>query len=150
MKLVIGGAYQGKREAACRMFGCAMEEIADGAVCALAAPENEPVLGNFHLYVRRWMEAQPDGESLEQPAADSPSQALVDRQAQALADYLIRVNPQIILISDEIGYGIVPMDAEERAWRELTGRVCCLLAAYADTVVRVVAGMPVILKQVKP
>lgn len=46
----------------------------------------------------------------------------------------------------EVGNGIVPLDRGERAWRERAGRMMCLLAEKADTVVRMVCGVPVVLK----
>ena len=46
----------------------------------------------------------------------------------------------------EVGQGVIPMDAGERAWRELVGRTCACLAAEADEVVRMVCGIPVTLK----
>lgn len=52
----------------------------------------------------------------------------------------------LVLISDEIGYGIIPMDADERRWREYNGRVNCYIAARADRVIRIVAGIPQRLK----
>ncbi|MFR1299013.1 MAG: bifunctional adenosylcobinamide kinase/adenosylcobinamide-phosphate guanylyltransferase [Blautia massiliensis (ex Durand et al. 2017)] len=35
----------------------------------------------------------------------------------------------MILVSEEVGYGIVPADAFERQYREAVGRVCTALAA---------------------
>lgn len=49
--------------------------------------------------------------------------------------------PDCILICDEIGNGIVPMEAEERTYRECTGRILEGLAAQADEVERVVCGI---------
>lgn len=49
--------------------------------------------------------------------------------------------PDCIVICDEIGNGIVPMEAEERIYRERTGRILEQLAAQADEVVRVVCGI---------
>lgn len=46
----------------------------------------------------------------------------------------------------EVGNGIVPLDAGERAFRERAGRLASALAARADTVVRMVCGIPVVLK----
>lgn len=51
-----------------------------------------------------------------------------------------------IVIASEIGGGVVPIDLEERAAREAAGRLACLLARRADTVVRVVCGLPQVLK----
>lgn len=46
----------------------------------------------------------------------------------------------------EVGSGVVPADADARAWRERVGRVCCALAARSDVVVRMVCGIPQVLK----
>ena len=51
-----------------------------------------------------------------------------------------------IVIASEVGGGVVPVDPEERAVREAAGRLACLLARRADTVVRVVCGLPQALK----
>lgn len=51
-------------------------------------------------------------------------------------------NRDTVLISDEIGCGIIPLTPEERKWREYNGRVNCLIAAEADQVIRIIAGIP--------
>ena len=51
-----------------------------------------------------------------------------------------------VVISTEVGGGVVPVDAGERAAREAAGRLACLLAARADTVVRVFCGLSMALK----
>lgn len=56
------------------------------------------------------------------------------------------VQPDLIIISDEIGNGIVPMDREERRYREETGRLLCKIAERAESVERVICGIPVKLK----
>lgn len=52
----------------------------------------------------------------------------------------------VVIVSNEIGQGIVPMDADTRAFREAHGRLNIALAAQADRVVQVVAGLPNVLK----
>lgn len=130
MKLVIGGAYQGKTDAACQLFGYAKENIADGSVCSLDEITKCTAISSFHLYMKRWLKENPE------------------KSAEDLANFIISENPTVLIITNEIGYGIVPMEREERDWREFTGRVCCILAKEADTVVRVVAGVPMFLKKV--
>lgn len=49
--------------------------------------------------------------------------------------------PGCIVISDEIGNGIVPIDSFEREYRERTGRILIKLAEQADEVVRVICGI---------
>ena len=51
-----------------------------------------------------------------------------------------------IVIADEIGCGLVPLDASEREKRERAGRLACMLAERADKVIRVVCGCPQVLK----
>ena len=51
---------------------------------------------------------------------------------EALAEELIRKNPEVILVSDEVGYGVVPVDAFQRAYREAVGRTCTNLLPSAE------------------
>ena len=51
-----------------------------------------------------------------------------------------------LILCREVGSGVIPMNKEERDWREAVGRLCCALAKEATAVVRVVAGIPVALK----
>lgn len=53
---------------------------------------------------------------------------------------------EIIVVSNEVGQGIVPGDALSRRFREAQGRLNIALAARADTVVQVIAGLPNVLK----
>ena len=62
---------------------------------------------------------------------------------EALADELASKE---IVIADEIGCGLVPLDASEREKRERAGRLACMLAERADKVIRVVCGCPQVLK----
>lgn len=45
------------------------------------------------------------------------------------------------VISNEIGCGIVPLDKEERLWREETGRALCEIARECTQVWRVFCGV---------
>lgn len=72
-------------------------------------------------------------------AADAPDAGALARLADRLAGYEV-------VIATEVGGGVVPVDAKERAAREAAGRLACLLAQRAETVVRVVCGLPQTLK----
>ena len=63
-----------------------------------------------------------------------------------LAEKLAQQDPDVILVSEEVGYGIVPADAFERQYREAVGRVCTALAAKSRRVTRVVCGIGTVLK----
>ena len=51
-----------------------------------------------------------------------------------------------VVILNEVGNGVHPLDRAERDWRELVGRVTCDLADKADVVIRMVCGIPTVLK----
>ena len=46
----------------------------------------------------------------------------------------------------EVGSGVIPVRYEQRRAREATGRLCCQLAKEATRVVRMVAGIPIVIK----
>ena len=45
-----------------------------------------------------------------------------------------------------LAYGIVPIDAFDRLYREKVGRILCKAVEQAEEVYRVVAGIPVCIK----
>lgn len=63
---------------------------------------------------------------------------------------LLTANPNLILICDEVGCGVVPIAPDQRAWREDVGRLCCRLAKRAERVERIFCGLPMPLKGDKP
>lgn len=52
----------------------------------------------------------------------------------------------LVIVSNETGLGIVPENKLARQFREAQGRLNIALAARADTVVQVTAGLPLVLK----
>jgi adenosylcobinamide kinase/adenosylcobinamide-phosphate guanylyltransferase len=52
----------------------------------------------------------------------------------------------VVVVSDEIGLGMVPMHPGARSFRDLVGLVHQRVAAQADEVRLVVAGLPLVLK----
>lgn len=87
------------------------------------------------------------------PAAPCPAVRDVQELAvsapdlEALADQLIR---KALVLATELGGGVVPMDPAQRAAREAAGRLACLLAARAETVVQIWCGLPLVLKGTLP
>ncbi|MBB4640123.1 bifunctional adenosylcobinamide kinase/adenosylcobinamide-phosphate guanylyltransferase [Rhizorhapis suberifaciens] len=65
---------------------------------------------------------------------------------QRLVQALQRQAGQVIFVSNEVGSGIVPETPLGRAFRDEAGRLNQLLAAEADAVALVVAGLPLWLK----
>jgi len=75
--------------------------------------------------------------------ADGPILAAADRLAAALKE----VSFASIVVTDEVGSGIVPTDhAESRRFRDLLGWTNQKVAAIADQVLLMVAGYPLKLK----
>ena len=120
MKLYIGGTGNGQMELA---------RAESGLMPVTCTPESAlhaPAIGDFHLLVRQVLE---DGGD-----------------ARTFAERLLAENPDALVVSDEIGLGIVPLDPFERRWREETGRALCVLAEGAQRVTRVYCGIPQVIK----
>ena len=89
MKMIIGGAYQGQLAWAKAHFPeIADEDWIDGKECKETDIFTCKGICNFHEYIRN----------------------VKEEQRATLADKLIHQNPGIVLVSDEIGYGLVPID----------------------------------------
>ena len=116
MILVIGGANQGKLAYILEKTGLSPEDVARDPGTA----EHKPIFDDLEC----WMRLHPD-TGLEG---------------------LLAANPDVIIVCDEVGCGVVPIDKADRAWREAVGRLCCHLARRADRVVRVFCGLPSPLK----
>lgn len=52
-----------------------------------------------------------------------------------------------VVICNEVGSGVVPIDKSERASREATGRLCVALAEHAEKVIRICCGIPSVIKE---
>ena len=67
-------------------------------------------------------------------------------ETAALLSTLAKAEGRIILVSNEIGLGLVPENALARAFRDAQGRLNQAVAAAADRVELVTAGLPLVLK----
>lgn len=119
MRIITGGAFQGKRAFAEKLYPGV--EWTDGGRCALDEIRTCRAVYGFHEFVKRWIK---QGKRWEE-----------------LASLMLEENRDLILICDEIGCGLVPVDAFEREYRESTGRVMNALAEQAERVDRVVCGI---------
>lgn len=132
MKLIIGGVAQGKLEAAKQCVKSANGELTIENVSkeVVVVDENynlieelysATIINHFHLIIKRILQEN------EEP--------------ELVIEEIIKKNPDVCIVSTEIGYGIVPMDSFEREYRERTGRICCKIAVKADEVYRVLCGI---------
>ena len=78
------------------------------------------------------------------------NQLLDDNDLEAAQADLLNAMAQckapVVVVSNEVGHGIVPDNALARTFREAQGRLNMALAAQADLVVFVTAGLPQVLK----
>ena len=110
------------------------------------------ILGGFGAGKRMYAKTLgfSDTEMSNDPHADAP--VLFDLEAavkadpasaEALLPLLLRKK---LILCREVGSGVIPLDPDEREWREAVGRLCCARAKEATAVVRVVCGIPTVLK----
>ena len=124
MELIVGGAFQGQLDYAKKQFP--QIRWTDGSVCGEEELCSCEGVYDFQEYIRRAMK---EGQDVTD-----------------LARMLISRNPKIILVSDEVGYGVVPVDHFERKYREAVGRICTRLAEYSGRVHRVICGVGTVIK----
>ena len=70
----------------------------------------------------------------------------IDGRVEALCAALRRVQCNVVLVSNEVGSGVVPAYPLGRRYRELLGEINQKVARVADDVVLMVAGLPLALK----
>lgn len=105
------------------------------AAIAQTAPSEPILIEGLTL----WLSAiAADGATDPGPVLDGPLAAALETIAR-------RGGP-VVVVSDELGLGMVPMDAGARAFRDLVGLAHQQIAAVADEVVFVIAGLPLTLK----
>ena len=72
--------------------------------------------------------------------------ALFHEQQDMLASALTRCASDVVLVSNEVGLGIMPMGAVSRCFMDEQGRLNQAMAAICDRAVFVAAGLPLMLK----
>jgi adenosylcobinamide kinase/adenosylcobinamide-phosphate guanylyltransferase len=120
------------------------------AIRASAQPGDVVLVDCLTLWVSNLLgeaigaEADPDVLPLETWQAFET--ALVT-EAESLVAFARDYDLRLILVSNEVGLGIVPATPLGRHYRDLLGRVNQAVASTADSVVLMIAGLPVDLRQ---
>lgn len=142
MKLIIGGYAQGKNAYATTRFPAYLHlserdyklawQIPSGNVPEDKQEERHSgvVINHLHRIIR---------ELLDEGSTED--------QIRALLLELKDKDYETVFIANEIGNGIVPMNPEDREWRDVTGRILVAIAAASDEVVRIYCGIPQVIKK---
>lgn len=150
MEVYFGGAFQGKLEYVLEKKGCL--KVADGAGCSLKDIKEAQVLNHLHLYIKRltYKEGAAYNTTVDDTittddtiTADTTAKTM---PAAEIINDIYEANPDIILICDEVGGGIVPLKKEDRIYRETVGRALCCAVKKSDRVERVMCGIGQCLK----
>ena len=109
------------------------------ALATVAKPPEVLLLDCLTLLVSNTvlaMESQPKSEI----------EAAVFAEIDALVDAQVQWGVPLIVVSSEVGLGLVPTYTLGRLYRDVLGRANQYLAALADRVLFMVAGLPLVVK----
>lgn len=71
----------------------------------------------------------------------------INSELENLVENCKTVSARVIIVSNELGMGIVPMDRLTRLYRDIAGRANQAIASAADEVFLLVSGIPLKIKQ---
>ena len=164
--LIVGGARSGKSRRALELAG---QLTGRGVFIATAEPADEEMARRIE---RHRSERGPGLETIEAPVelvaaleeASAPDRVVVvdcltlwlsnlmhyerdlDSHTAALVDFLESAPGSVILVSNEVGTGLVPATTLGRAFRDAQGSLNQAVAAVCRRVEFMVAGLPVAVK----
>lgn len=121
MILIIGGSFQGKTDFAKTLSEKEPPLVIDGTKLQKEDIKCADIITNMHLYIQKRLK---EDENLKIEMSE-----------------ILEQNPRAIVTIAELGCGIVPVEAFDRCYREMTGRISCELAQKADAVYRVTCGI---------
>ncbi|WP_303838467.1 bifunctional adenosylcobinamide kinase/adenosylcobinamide-phosphate guanylyltransferase [Ruminococcus flavefaciens] len=127
MKMVTGGAYQGKLDFVCSHFGMEQVDITNGSTCDFEEVFSAKCIKSYHRLIARLIAQGID--------------------CVQFTERLCSENKDAVIILDEIGCGIIPSEKSERKRREVTGKCGCIIARASDEVIRVTCGIPMYIKK---
>lgn len=126
MILVTGSYGDNKRDYVVNELGIKDTEILNGETCSIDDSKKYRCIENYHKLVKRLIES-----------GINPLE---------FTENLINENGLSVIVIDEIGCGIVPIEKSERIWRESVGKCGSLIAKNSEKVIRICCGIPVVIK----
>jgi len=124
MKFVFGGAYQGKLDYALKEFGIGKEEV------YTCTEENWDIFS----------EAKDFGliDKIEDFCWAAYRNGLEAKDVLKEHEDILKNK---VVVSRDVSQGLVPMDKDERAYREMMGRMMIYLTSISDEIYRVFCGL---------
>lgn len=119
MNLIIGGAYQGKTAYAMKKHGFSADDFFICEGCDIDF--SKPCVAHLERFVLACV-----------------------RQGVDCVKYMKSYKPlweATTFICGDLSCGIVPMEKENRDWRNETGKLCHYLSGNAESVVRIFCGL---------
>jgi adenosylcobinamide kinase/adenosylcobinamide-phosphate guanylyltransferase len=94
------------------------------------------------LLVSNLLLAVSSGTDEELSADEAAATALVETEIERLLESIRAIPAEWIVVSNEVGLGLVPPYPLGRLYRDLLGRANQRLASQADPVIFMIAGIP--------
>lgn len=101
-----------------------------------AAPDRCILVDCLTLWLAQWL----------CPDCNPPQDKSWESERQALLDILPTLPGQVILVSNEVGMGIVPLGEINRRFQDEQGRLNQAVAGLCDKAMFMAAGLPLVLK----
>jgi adenosylcobinamide kinase/adenosylcobinamide-phosphate guanylyltransferase len=126
-------------------WGCAVETLHLAAkLRELAAPDTCLLVDCLTLWLSNLLFAGQAARQAE--AGEAIACPLLAGETAALIDTLPQLPGRVILVSNEVGWGVVPMHPVSRLFADEQGRLNQRVAAACQQVTLVAAGLPLALK----
>lgn len=132
MILVTGGAFQGKLEIAKTLWkqkdgrkaaqSAREPSVEDGSRAGFEQLCQADIICQFQLWIRCLLQEK--------------------KEPYTMIQQILLKNPHVVITLEQVGCGLVPMEAWERQYREAVGRAGCFLARQAEAVYVVNCGIP--------
>lgn len=126
MELIIGGAYNLKLAFALKYYHLNPDDFQNGDDCVIDEAFNKKGIYNLHLFIRRMIELGIDDYN-------------------KIVNNILSSNVEII-ICNEVGSGVVPLDNTDNKMREYTGKILSAISSHCKRVIRIYYGIPTVIK----
>lgn len=168
-QLILGGVRSGKSRLAERLAGAANAPVTYIATAEARDEEMAARIASHRAHrPAHWRtveagmalgtairEADADGSVilvdcltlwLTQVLCAPDGELVLDRERSALLAAVADCQAELVLVSNETGLGIMPMDALSRRFGDAAGSLHQALAEFCDRVILTVAGLPQVIK----